>query len=35
MEAVCFVPEGLLVTNEDRDVFLFRYENFTEMNGAR
>jgi hypothetical protein len=30
MEGVCFVPEGLLVTNEDRDVFLFRYEHFTE-----
>jgi hypothetical protein len=31
MEAACFVPEGLLVTNEDRDVFLFRYEHFTEV----
>jgi hypothetical protein len=31
MEAVCFVPEGLLTTNEDRDVFLFRYEDFTEV----
>jgi hypothetical protein len=31
MEAVCFVPEGLLVTNEDRDVFLFRWEHFTEV----
>jgi hypothetical protein len=31
MEAACFVPEGLLVTNEDRDVFLFRWEHFTEV----
>jgi hypothetical protein len=31
MEAACFVPEGLLVTNEDRDVFLFRWENFTAV----
>jgi hypothetical protein len=31
MEASCFVPEGLLVTNEDRDVFLFRWEHFTEV----
>jgi hypothetical protein len=31
LEAACFVPEGLLVTNEDRDVFLFRYEHFTEV----
>jgi hypothetical protein len=31
MEAACFVPEGLLATNEDRDVFLFRWEHFTEV----
>jgi hypothetical protein len=28
IEAVCFVPEGLLATTEDRQVFLFRYEQF-------
>ena len=32
IEAVCFVPEGLLVTNEGRDVFLFRNEDFVEVN---
>ncbi len=31
MEAVCFVPEGLLVTNESRDIFLFRDEHFTPV----
>jgi hypothetical protein len=29
MEAVCFVKEGLLVTTEARDVFLFKDEHFT------
>lgn len=28
MEAVCFVPEGLLVTTESREMFLFRDEHF-------
>lgn len=28
MEAACFVPEGLLVTSETRDVLLFREEHF-------
>jgi hypothetical protein len=29
MEAACFVPEGLLVANEKRDLFLFGNEHFT------
>lgn len=28
MEAACFVPDGLLVTTEDRDIFLFRDKHF-------
>jgi hypothetical protein len=28
MEGVCLVPEGLLATTEDRDVFLFRWKDF-------
>jgi hypothetical protein len=28
IEGACFVPEGVLATSEDRQVFLFRYEQF-------
>ncbi len=28
MEAACLVPEGLLATTEDRDVYLFRFKDF-------
>lgn len=28
MEGCCFVPEGLLATTEERDVFLFRWKDF-------
>jgi hypothetical protein len=29
MEAACFVDDGLLVTTEARDIFLFRDKDFT------
>lgn len=33
MEAICFVPEGLLVTTESREMFLFKYAHFGKSKG--
>ncbi len=35
MEAACFVPEGVLVATEGRDVFLFRDEHFKPVQAAQ
>ena len=31
MEAICFVPEGLLATTESRRVLLFREQDFADV----